>query len=257
VANNSKYGSNRNVWRKTYGIGQAKRPPQLFTYEVFDVVSEPASFDPVTGKPLVSSSVTIDLQNTIRHRDFFKTFGIEGSIVIGEYDEDLIHFNNVDTVSFNFNVTFSGNPYLVFSMEQEASAVQNRYNLNIYGLSISTTNGVVGLSAPFSGTIRYRAAYATSFPAYFYGKSGSITPTSGWFVASANKLVPDNQSYLSASWNSLLSPLPSVFQTPFDDNSNFDANVAVQPQAGTLNNTSVVDELSAPMSSSIYILAVQ
>lgn len=257
MADNSKYGSNRNVWRKSYGTGQAKRPPQLSSYEVFDVINEPVNFDPITGKPLVSSSITIDLQSTVRHRDFFKTFGIEGPIVIGEYDEDLIHFNDEDTVSFNFNVTFSGNPYLVFSMEQEAPAVQNTYNLNIYGLSVTTANGVVGLSAPFSGTIRYRAAYATSFPAYFYGKSGSITPTSGWFVASANKLVPNNESFLSASWSSLLSPLPSVFQTPFDDNSNFDANIAVQPQAGTLNNAGVVDELSAPMSSSIYVLAVQ
>lgn len=257
MADNSKYGSNRNVWRKSYGTGQAKRPPQLFTYEVFDVVNEPVNFDPITGKPLVSSSVTIDLQSTVRHRDFFKTFGKEGAIVIGEYDEGLIHFNNEDVVSFNFNITFSSSPYLVFNVEQEAAAVQNTYNLNVYGVSVTTTNGVVGLSAPFSGTIRYRAAYSDTFPAYFYGKSGSVTPTSGWFVASAKRLVPDNQSYLSASWDSLLSPLPSVFQTPFDDNSNFDANVAVQPQIGTLTNAGVVAELSALMSSSIYVLAVQ
>lgn len=257
MADNSKYGNNRNVWRKSYGTGQATRPPQLTTYEVFDVVSEPVNFDPITGKPLVSSSITIDLQKTVRHRDFFKTFGISGPIIIGEYDEGLIHFNNVDTVSFNFNVTFSGSPYIVFSMEGEAAAVQNTYNLNIYGLSVTNANGIVGLSAPFSGTIRYRAAYAEGFPAYFYGKSGSTTPTSGWFVASANKLNPDNQSYLSASWSALLAPIPVLFQTPFDDNLNFDANVAVQPQAGTLNNAGVISNLSAPISSSIYILAVQ
>jgi len=257
VTDNSKYGNNRNVWRKSYGTGQAARPPKLTTYEVFDVISEPTSFDPITGKPLVSSNTTIDLQKTVRHRDFFKTFGISGPIIVGEYDEGLIHFNNVDTVSFNFNVTFSGNPYLVFSMEQEAAAVQNTFNLNIYGIAVTNANAIVGLSAPFSGTIRYRAAYANGFPAYFFGKSGSITPTSGWFIASANKQNPENQSYLSASWSALQNPSPALFQTPFDDNLNFDANVSVLPQSASLNNASVINDLSAPMSSSIYILAVQ
>ena len=255
MADNNKYGSNRNVWRKSYGTGQAKRPPQLFTYDVYDVVNEPTNFDPITGKPLVSSSYTIDLQSTVRHRDFFKTFGKTGAVVIGEYDEGLIHFNNTDTNSFSFNITFSSNPYLVFSVNEEASTVQNTTNINIYGISVNTAGGVLGLSAPFSGTIRYRAAYSDTFPAYFYGRSGSITPTSGWFVASANKLTPDNQSYLSASWDALLGSFPYVFQTPFDDNSNFDANVAIQ--LVSLYNSGAMDELSAPMSSSIYILAVQ
>ena len=93
--------------------------------------------------------------------------------------------------------------------------------------------------------------------AKFLDKSGSITPTSGWFIASANKQNPENQSYLSASWSALQNPSPALFQTPFDDNLNFDANVSVLPQSASLNNASVINDLSAPMSSSIYILAVQ
>jgi hypothetical protein len=48
-----------------------------------------------------------------------------------------------------------------------------------------------------------------------------------------------------------------VFQSPYDDNSNYDGNVALNTKYGTLNSSGEVVEISAPMSSSIYILAVQ
>ena len=115
----------------------------------------------------------------------------------------------------------------------------------------------MALSAPYSGTIRYRAAYAGAYPSYFTGSVASISPTAGVFIASVDREVPDNESYVTASWATLASANPPTFQSPYDDNSNFDGNVALDIKYGTLNSSGEVIEISAPMSSSIYVLAVQ
>lgn len=242
---NSKYISNRNLWRKTYPIGNARKPPVLVTETKIGTDGE-------------IYSVTLDLNKTVRHRDYFKIKGDIGAITnLGEYDEDLIHFNNETLKSFSYNFTFSNNPTVVFSQGTADTSQPNTENINIFGISRNTTGGVVALSAPYSGTIRYRAAYASNYPSYFTGSAVSVFPTAGAFLASVDREVPDNVSYVTSSWAALTTTTPYTYQTPFDDNSNYDANIATSVANGTLNNSSAIIQLSAPMSSSIYILAVQ
>jgi hypothetical protein len=243
VADN-KYINNRNLWRKSYPIGIPRRPPVIVSETKLGIDGN-------------TYTTTLDLNKTIRHRDVFKIQGDITSITLGEYDEDLIHFNNESYKSFSFNFTFSSNPTVVFSQGTAAGAQPNTENVNIFGISRTTTGGVVALSAPYSGTIRYRAAYATSYPSYFTGSLVSIAPTAGVFIASTDREVPDNISYVTASWSTLASVAPFVFSSPYEDNSNFDGNVALSLKDGTLNSSGSVIEISAPMSSSIYVLAVQ
>ena len=241
----SKYIGNRNLWRKTYPIGNARKPPAIVT-------------ETKLGTDGNIYSVTLDLNKTIRHRDYFKLLGDINSIgELGEYDEDLIHFNNETLKSFSYNFIFSNNPTVVFSVNAADVAQPNTENLNVFGIARNTGGGVVALSAPFSGTIRYRAAYASSYPSYFTGSAASIAPTAGVFIASVDREVPDNESHITASWAALVTSSPTVFQSPYDDNSNYDGNIYISILTNTLNSSSVESELSAPMSSSIYILAVQ
>jgi hypothetical protein len=245
VTSNSKYIGNRNLWRKTYPIGNGRKPPVKITETKLGTDGE-------------IYSVTLDLNKTIRHRDYFKLLGDIGSITnLGEYDEDLIHFNNETLKSFSYNFTFSNDPTVVFSQGTADPSQPNTENLNIFGISKNTTGGVVALSAPYSGTIRYRAAYASVYPSYFTGSVVSILPTAGVFIASVDREVPDNVSYITSSWAALITTAPYMYQTPFDDNLNYDANIATSVANGTLSNSTAIIELSAPMSSSIYILAVQ
>lgn len=241
---NNKYINNRNLWRKSYPIGIPRRPPVLIT-------------ETKIGNDGNTYSTTLDLNQTIRHRDSYELLGEAFPVTLGEYDEDLIHFNNETYKSFTYNFTFSNNPTVVFSQGTAAPAQLNTENVNIFGISRNTTGGVVALSAPYSGTIRYRAAYAPSYPSYFTGSIASIAPTAGIFIASVDRKVPDNESYITASWATLATPGPLVFPSPYDDNSNFDANVALEGTFATLTNSGEVIEISAPMSSSIYVLAVQ
>lgn len=243
---NGKYIKNRNEWRKSYPIGVPRRPPIVITETKLGV----------DGNTYTS---TFDLNNVIRHRDVYELLGDPFDItdLLGEYDEDLIHFNNESYKAFNYNFTFSSNPTVVYSQGTSDPADPNTENINIFGISRTASGGVVGLSAPYSGTIRYRAAYASVYPSYFTGTLASIAPTAGVFIASTDREVPDNESFVTASWATLASVNPTPFQSPYDDNSNFDGNVVLTTKYATLNSSGEVIEISAPMSSSIYVLAVQ
>jgi hypothetical protein len=245
VANN-KYIKNRNEWRKSYPIGIPRRPPVIVT-------------ESKIGADGNTYTSTFDLNQVIRHRDVYQILGdtLDISLLLGEYDEDLIHFNDETVKTFSFNFTFSNNPTVVYSQGASATAEPNTENVNIFGITRTTTGGIVALSAPYSGTIRYRAAYAGSYPSYFTGSVASIAPTAGVFIASVDKKVPLNASFVTSSWAPLASAAPTPFQSPYDDNSNFDGNVALTTKYGTLNGSGEVIEISAPMSSSIYVLAVQ
>lgn len=243
---NNKYIKNRNEWRKSYPIGIPRRPPVFIT-------------ESKLGNDGNVYTSTFDLNQVIRHRDVYELLGDTTDIagLLGEYDEDLIHFNNEAYKNFTYNFIFSNNPTVVFSQNISDPAQPNTENINIFGISTSVTGGLVALSAPYSGTIRYRAAYAASYPSYFTGTLASISPTAGVFIASVDREVPNNQSFVTASWATLSTPGPSVFSSPYDDNSNFDGDVGLTPKFGTLNSSGEVIEISAPMSSSIYVLAVQ
>lgn len=241
-----KYIQNRNLWRKSYPIGIPRRPPVFITQTKL-------------GNDGNVYTTTLDLNQTIRHRDSYELLGDANDIagLIGEYDEDLIHFNNETYKNFTYNFTFSSNPTVVYSQGSADPAQPNTQNLNIFGISRTTAGGIVALSAPYSGTIRYRAAYASSYPSYFTGSIASISPTAGVFIASVDSGMPNNESFFTASWAPLASAGPVSFKSPYDDNSNFDGNVALSTKYATLNSSGEVVEISAPMSSSIYILAVQ
>lgn len=239
---NEKYTGNRNQWRKAYPIGLPKRPPSLVTLTKIGIDG-------------VTRNSTIDLNQTIRNRDAYRLSGDIASISgFGEYDEGLIEFNNETFKSFSYNFTFSSNPTVVFSIGSPAS-VDYTENINIYGISRNTGGGLVALSAPFSGSIRYRAAYASSYPSYFLGVAASISPTIGAFKASADVKVPDNVSYITASWGALDGIPGTIYSSPYDDYSNYNANVALAVSSQTA--AGAIIEISAPISSSIYVLAIE
>lgn len=243
---NGKYIKNRNDWRKSYPIGIPRRPPVFIT-------------ETKLGTDGNTYTTTFDLNQVIRHRDVYELLGDVNDIsgLLGEYDEDLIHFNDETYKSFSYNFTFSSNPTVVFSQGTADVTQPNTENVNIFGISRTTSGGIVALSAPYSGTIRYRAAYASAYPSYFTGSIASISPTAGVFIASVDRKVPNNLSYVTSSWAPLASSVPIPFKSPYDDNSNFDGNVALSTKYATLNSSGEIIEISAPMSSSIYILAVQ
>jgi len=145
-----RYGRNRNLWRKVYSYNKQK--PRNFT-----IVDE-----------TTSRSLDVDLNQLYRHRDYFKIDKIDlqptGALNFVEYDEGLIYFGGETYKTGGYNFNFSGNPFVVYTREPTTN---NYQNVNVFGLGLPTYNQfIVGTSAPFSGSVRYRAVYSPFLPGY-------------------------------------------------------------------------------------------
>lgn len=243
--NQSKYGANRNVWRKYYPIGAPRREPQVV-----------ALVDTETN-----SSYSLNLQTTIRHRDFFKIIYYatgsfsSGSVVppvtLGEYDEGLITFNNASSGIVFFNFLFSDVPYIVLTIEDSTPSTLSQSNINVFGIEKNNQYCNVGLSAPFSGTVRYRAVYSPAYPAYFTSSyTGSI------FTASAGAAGVNWSSEYTASFSALVGGAPTQFRsTPWDGLFGQLADVALDPDETSFTATSANGTISAPYSGAIDFIA--
>lgn len=155
----NKYGKNRNAWRKVYGYN--RRKPTVVTY-----------FDRET-----STFVSRDLNTTLKHRDYFEVKDVK---TVLEYDEGIIYFNGDTVASSSFNFSFSGYPIVTLTMEETGS--NNNENVNIFGISLPNINQVVaGASAPFTGSVRYRAIHTTRpYPLFLHNQ---VFTASFWIYA--------------------------------------------------------------------------
>lgn len=196
----NKYGNRaKSLWRKVYGYRSYK------PNETTIVDSE------------TSVTYSIDLNKTVRHRDYFLIDGFVGAsiqepappLILAEYDEGIISVTdpNFPPTAF-FNFEFSSSPIIVLTVE---SASFWGENLQIYGKDITTTDFTFEMSAPFLGTIRYRAIYSPTYPAYATSSyTSSITASAG--IASGGGL-----SYYTASYAALPGAPFKFLQTGWDD----------------------------------------
>ena len=95
---------------------------------------------------------------------------------------------------------------------------------------------------------------------FFAGVGASVAPTVGVFRASVDNETPNNISYLSASWAPLSAAPSYTFQSPFESTlipPNPGGNVALSVDTDTITASGEVLRISAPISSSIHVLAIE
>lgn len=237
-----KYGSSaRGLWRRVYGYQNSK--PQLV--EVIDTQT--------------SVTRSIDLNKTIRHRDYYIVDGITANFApfvppvppptgsLAEYDEGIVEVNTSAFVyAGNFNFTFSDNPIIALSIED---AALHGGNLNVFGISLNTSQFTFSFSSDFSGSIRYRAINAPTYPAYVTSAyTASIT-------ASAGTASPGGLSYYTASFSALPSTPFSFRETPWY----LGLNVSQGPDVATFPQTSssvgATSEFSSELQSTMHFIA--
>jgi len=236
MADRSKYGKNKNLWRKTYGL--KRRKPEVISF--------------LDSNTNVTKSY--DLHRTYRHRDYFiiKSSGpLLPIIVLAEYDEGLITFSAASSKTSNFNFVFSSLPDAVV-LTVDGVADNSDYIIP-FGASFTATSLTVETSAPFTGNIRYRAVYSsTGYPALAIS---SLEPSSGTFTVSAGSVSETNATNYTASF-AALTGIPSLFyKTPWDANANYGADVFLTTETTTAS--SATGEISAPLTDKIYFIAVQ
>jgi hypothetical protein len=210
---------------------------------------------PVTIQ-VVENGVTksLDHNQLVLHRDFYIIFETSSSLpapnptVYAEYDEDFIHFNWQDTSTRSFNISFTANPTVVLVLESEASGV-----VNPFLLSRSTTELTVGLSAQYSGAIRYRAINSNSgYPALV---QRNVLEPSLTYTAYAGFVDVSNSSTVTASY-AFTGPGPDfVFLSPYNISGNDMADVWIT--SGSAGTTDIGADLSAETTTRINFLAVK
>jgi len=239
VANRTKYGRNRQLWRKVYGT--RRRKPETTSF--VDTLS--------------NETVTLDLHRTLRHRDFFvirSTFtgSFRAPLNLAQFDDGLIAFKNTDSATANFNFCFTTTPDAVVLTVD--SAADSSDNVIPYGITFNSCSMAIGLSAPFTGNVRYRAVYSSGgYPALV---TSSLVPTNVHNVSAGRvtaSLLPVT-SY-TASFDAFTAAPSTFYRTTWDDLSNCDIDVDLTLESST--SASAIGEISAPLSNSIYFIAIE
>ena len=170
---------------------------------------------------------------------------------LAQYDEDVINFTGTDIKSVGFNITFTGNPYLTL----EVLPASGYENIAFFTSNITTTGFTASLSAPFNGQLVYRALYTSaSFPVII---ARFAVSTSFYYTASAGILPSSSADTFVATYAAVYGGPPDhIFFTPFDDDNNGDADVALE-ETGSMGTLSTTLTYSAPVYNSIHYLAVK
>jgi hypothetical protein len=202
---------------------------------------------------------SFDAQNYVYNRDFFYIYndvlgsisasGTSSSPFTGQYDEDIITLNWETSATKTFNVTFASTPIVVLDVIQNLDLE----NVNVYITAVSTTQVQIATSAPFTGTIRYRAIYAATYPATV---QRNVISSAFSYTAVAGYVDVVGLSYFTASYTSLGGTPTSVFFTTFDVNANSDANVAFTA-TGSYGTTSTSGDISSAIVNRINFIVVQ
>lgn len=200
-------------------------------------------------------SRSFDAQALVYHRDFFhvindalQSIGTETPVAVYEYDEDLIIFNGETSKSKSFNITFTTNPIVVLDVIPFA----DQENVNSFITSISTTAVSVGLSAPLSGAVRYRAIYA---PIYPVSVQRNVLSSSFSYQISAGYTDLTASSTFSANYISMVVNPSQVIFTTFDMNSNNDADVAFV-NSSSFGTTQTTGDVSSEITNRINFIAI-
>lgn len=156
----NRYTKNRNLWRKSTTYGRYK--PKIVSF-----------VDGVTQE-----NYDLNLNKVIRTRNPYQINpGPEEipEIPFGEYEEGFVYFDNENIVTLAFMQPFSGTPVIVFDL-----GIGSDGYVNVANAINSPSGSHVFTSADFSGSVRYRAIYSSTYPCYVSSSfSASFLATAG------------------------------------------------------------------------------
>ena len=238
----SRYLSNRNLWKKKTGTSKRQKPQVI---ELLDANT--------------LETYTFDLTKVVRHRDpyqlkFGRSSTDPNSFVYGEYDEGVFSFvAGEDSYDLVFNTTFSGVPYVV--LEQNPPGGSSAGLVNLAGGVLTDTGMTVYSSAEAQSgstlSVRYRAVYSATYPCLV-----TSSFTGSFFAVVGGQYTPPSNTVTSFTSSLAISSLDSVTETrisPIQTNStgsftshNELLNENAVNTAGTLN---VSADLSSPVGS--------
>ena len=189
----TKYIRNRSLWKKSSATSVRQKPRVL---ELRDGNTQ--------------ERYSLDISKVYRFRDTYRIeFGLPGEfyvdLVNGEYEEGLIWFDNESSTTKVFDTPFTSAPYIV--LETETVDFGSTVAACIF---VDESSAVVAAPTEFSGSIRYRAIYATSYPAIV-----SSSYSSSFVAVGGAYPMPDgSDSFLTTFHTGLLAPVSEFRVSP-------------------------------------------
>jgi hypothetical protein len=221
----------RNTLKKTY---QSRSQPKSWYQQSFSDTEPAEWFDRVHAYRISAESGIV--------RNPFEIY-----FDYGQYDEDVVLFGGETSKAVSFNLIFDSAPIVVLSITSNTEDS----NLNSFVSSLSSTGMVINTSAPFSGSIVYKAIYASSYPVYV-----RRTPlySSGTYYASAGSIAPNDTEFV-VNFANLGTSTVSTFLTPVDIDGAGGANVAFVA-TGSATASSMPVSMSSHLVGRVHYLAV-
>lgn len=140
----------------------------------------------------LASIFSLDRGKYVNDRDYFRIQEKNRSYVVGEFEEGFVHFDGTEENNVRnhfFENPFTGTPIIVLNPE---NTEDNQQNVDVVGILKTQQGFTSAISAPFSGSIRYRAIYAREYPVIV---SSSF---SGSYVAEAGTLSVNGLAYTAS-----------------------------------------------------------
>ena len=197
-------------------------------------------------KTIFFGSASLDANRYQREYNYFTLPIYPGShltssnVTYGLYEEGLITFDHNLTKTTTFSTSFAQEPVIALSVEGQD-------NVNPFIVSATNLGFIVGVSSELSGTVRYRAIYADSYPVYIL--SGGVD-----VLCSATSSFIANQSNFSIPFSSLGALPARLFLSTEDYSTNKDVNVQIL--TSSIGLTYVSGSLSAPINNRLNLLVM-
>lgn len=233
---NLRYLKNRSLWRKT--TPYARQKPQ-----------------PVTLLDLKTNKVySFDKTRILRDRDPYEiedNDGYSSSFVFaqGEYQEELITFTNENLKNVSFPVAFSNAPYVVLSFDSPTT----ENNIGISVGYVDTTDLIILTTVNFTGTIRYRAFYAASYPAQVTDTlDNTIVILGGRLASTGDGTIGQSHFEETINAGQPFNPTstyvtPVFVSNPFADPIDSNVSIVQSEIVPAGNNVTVSYDVSAPL----------
>jgi hypothetical protein len=109
-------------------------------------------------------------------------------IIPGGMDEGIVQFDNEVSKSFNFGIAFDFVPDALVLRQTDDSVVSSSTNVEWCVRSYNAVSATIDLTAPWSGSLRYRCLSIPTSPKWPAWVTSSLYPESGTLQASGRKM---------------------------------------------------------------------
>ena len=233
---NDKFGSNRAKFRRVYAYNMSRRP---------DVRS---FVDAITN-----TTKSFDFQNIERDRDCYIVNGLEihSPPNIVQYIEYYLNLSSsIDHFDFTFPSNFDQIPFVAIELV-EVSTI-DKANVGYWVTDITSNGFTANFSAPFSGSVLYRAVYTDSSYPVYVERAPRLVGNFGWVSATTSSL--NYQSRVTSSFATLPAMPDSILSNPVGLNT--DPTLDIGQAYSSVGVDFVVNELSLPFSGTLQLVAL-